>query len=115
MQEEIEHHFHYNGVKIIVYPNRFTKEGTYNYDIGLVKLDRSVVFATDVLPICLDGLVPGLNIPKKNYDKVFISGFGLTLYRKAGQLEKPECSTNQFLPRPFHTCKVHFLKSISKS
>ena len=90
-------------MKIIVYPRRLEKDENYNFDIGLVKLDRSVLFSPDMGPICLDGFLPKY---KPKNDAVYISGFGLTLYKRSKTSKKPECSTNQFLPRPYHTCKV---------
>ena len=70
----------------------------------LVRLDRYVKFTSAIAPICIDGLIPGYK-PRNN--AVFISGFGMTLYKKIGKANNmPECSTNSFLPRPYHTCKV---------
>ena len=34
---------------------------------------------------------------------VFISGFGVTFYKQNMSATVPECSTNHFLPRPFHS------------
>ena len=79
----------------------------YNYDIALVKVDRLVMFSTDIAPICLEGLVHSHTQDQAQSQRVFISGFGLTLYRdKEGGKRTPECSTNSFLPRPYHACKV---------
>ena len=103
LQSEIEHDLNFNGVQIKVYPRRLEKDENYNFDIGLVKLDRSVVFSSDMAPICLTGFLPEYG-PTSN--AVYISGFGLTLYKRLKKTKKPECSTNEFLPRPYHTCKV---------
>ena len=87
-----------------MHQKRLENDENFNFDIGLIKLDRYVHFASDVAPICLDGF---LDTYKKQSDSVFLSGFGLTIYRKSKKSRKPECSTNKFLPRPYHTCKVN--------
>ena len=60
------------------------KEENYNFDIGLVKLDRAVMFSPDMAPICLDGFLPEY---KPTDDAVFISGFGLTLYKRSKKIQ----------------------------
>ena len=102
-KEEIRENKNHFAKKIIVYPERLEKDENFNFDIGLVKLDRYVKFTADIAPICIEGMISGF---KPKSDAVFISGFGMTLYKKGKKAEMPECSTNQFLPRPFHTCKV---------
>ena len=109
LQEEIKDNFHYQAKKIIVYPKRLSDKENHNFDIGLLKLDRYVQFSLDVSPICMDGFLSDF---KPTDDAVYISGFGITLYKKGKKSSLPECSTNEFLPRPYHTCKVkHMHKS----
>ena len=35
-------------------------------------------------------------------------GFGITFYRKNRTHEVPECSTNHFLPRPYHSKNIYY-------
>ena len=50
-------------VDIKVHPRRIAAESSPNYDIGLIKLDRSVIFGPDLMPICIKvdrgGELPG--------------------------------------------------------
>ena len=89
------------GVKIIVPGKRLENNERHNYDIGLVQLDRAVMIGNDMSPICLDNTqtLDG-NVGE---DVVYISGFGITFYRENRTSSMPECSTNHFLPRPFHS------------
>ena len=90
----------YIGEEFIIHPDRLTTKDSQNYDIGLLRLDRNVIFDVDVSPICLGQ-------PYKDKEEagsstkpaVFISGFGLTLYKTDKTEDNPECSTNSYLPR----------------
>jgi len=53
----------------------------------------------DVSPLCLPGSLKFRDVSHKT---AYISGFGRNHYAIAGK--KAQCSTNLFLPRPFHTC-----------
>ena len=99
IQEEIKTHSNYLGVKIIVPGKRLENNERHNYDIGLVQLDRSVIIGSDMSPICLDNT----QTMEVGEDVVYISGFGITFYRENRTSTIPECSTNHFLPRPFHS------------
>ena len=114
------------GVEMVLHPERNMSK--HNYDIGLLKLDRWVSFDRDIGPICLDGFVETQQDEYKDggeeeneevdeeeekekevkrdekYPTAFISGFGLTLYRDSNVSAEPDCTTNHFLPRPFHPC-----------
>ena len=100
-QEEIKHHSNYLGVKIIVPGKRLENNEKHNYDIGLIQLDRPVIIGHDMSPICLDK-TPTLD-GNVGHEAVYISGFGITFYRENRSSTLPECSTNHFLPRPFHS------------
>ena len=92
---------HYLGEEFIIHPDRLNTKDSQNYDIGLLKLDRKVNFNMEMSPICL-GKPHQVKRNRRNHtntDKVFISGFGLTLYKKQKTNDDPECSTNKFLPR----------------
>ena len=97
------------AVQIKIYPERLKKAINFNYDIGLMKLDRPVLLGPTMAPICMEGFLPQLN---PTTDEAYISGFGLTIFKRLKENKKPECSTNEFLPQPYHTCEVKpFLKS----
>lgn len=122
-------------VTIKIHPQRLSdNRKSFNFDIGLVKLDRKVFFGPDLSPICLKvfflmkflvtellrgslPLPPWSSSQEKCSSPVMASPCtgdhrAYDLYtiepRKKGSKgkEKPQCSTNQFLPRPFHACKV---------
>ena len=63
----------YNVMEIFQHPNYNTK--TYDEDLGLLKLEETVLFSEYVMPICL---------PTKFYDanKAVVSGFGRLGYRR---------------------------------
>ena len=73
----------YVGEEFLIPPGRLTTEDSQNFDIGLIKLDRNVIFDRDISPICLGE--PYGDPREETASKkpaVFISGFGLTLYKK---------------------------------
>lgn len=109
---EIKQHLNYVGVKAIIPEEKLSLAGNHNYDIALLKLDRDVVFGLDMSPICLDSKSHGRALDdgspltsthNQEQNAVFISGFGITHYKKERSSNHPECSTNHFLPRPFHS------------
>ena len=109
---EIKQHLNYVGVMAIVPEEKLSLAGKHNYDIALLKLDRDVVFGLDMSPICLDSASLGqamddgsplTSTHNQDQNAVFISGFGITHYKKKKSAKHPECSTNHFLPRPFHS------------
>ena len=67
-------------IQIKLHPHRLDEGTSFNYDIGLIQLDRAVIFGADLSPICLTDLFQAEMEPHPSKD-VFISGFGLTLYR----------------------------------
>ena len=81
-------------VTIKIHPQRLSdNRKSFNFDIGLVKLDRKVFFGPDLSPICLKvffneipcdwtfkGLLATSTLEQQSRE-VFISGYGLTLYR----------------------------------
>ena len=105
-QNEVKNDLNYYAIQIQVYHRRLEKDENFNFDIGLVKLDRYVMFTPDVSPICMDGFLKDF---WPNSTSAYISGFGLTIYKKETNDKDPECSTNEFLPRPYHTCKVNII------
>ena len=106
MQDEIKKDLNFYAVQIKIYPRRLEKAINFNFDIGLMKLDRTVLLGPDMAPICMEGFLPQF---KPTTDAAYISGFGLTIFKRLKKTKKPECSTNEFLPRPFHTCEVKFV------
>ena len=109
---EIKQHLNYVGIKAIIPEEKLSLAGKHNYDIALLKLDRDVVFGLDMSPICLDSKSHGRALDdgspltsthNQEQNAVFISGFGITHYKKKKSSTHPECSTNHFLPRPFHS------------
>ena len=109
LQEEIKKDLNFYAVQIKIHPRRLKKAMNFNYDIGLMKLDRPVLLGPDIAPICMDGFLPQF---KPTTDAAYISGFGLTIFKRLKKTKKPECSTNEFLPRPFHTCEVRLFSQI---
>ena len=79
-----------------------------NYDIALLQLDREVLIGSDMSPVCLDQSLTKVgqeHEPDEN-PTVYISGFGITFYRNNRTAKVPECSTNHFLPRPYHSKNI---------
>ena len=90
----------YIGVEFIIHPDRLMTKDSQNYDIGLLKLDRKVIFDVDISPICLGSpYQDAMEAVSSIKPPVFISGFGLTLYKTDKNENNPECSTNSYLPR----------------
>ena len=111
-KSEILSEMSYIGEEFIIPTERLTTEDSQNFDIGLMKLDRTVIFDREISPICLGE--PYEDPSEETASKkpaVFISGFGLTLYKKNRTLKNPECSTNHHLPRPYHACKTKCYKT----
>ena len=108
---EIKQHLNYIGVMAIIPEEKLSLAGKHNYDIALLRLDRDGVFGLDMSPICLDSESLGVALDgfpltsthNQDENAVFISGFGITHYKKKNSYKHPECSTNHFLPRPFHS------------
>ena len=120
-KQEKKAHLSYEAVRIIIPTEKLKIQTKHNYDIALVELDREVHLSTEMGPICLDAgplsnpsnpldtptLLGSLAHQKAN--AAYISGFGITFYRNKAIKDKvPECSTNQFLPRPFHSKSSNF-------
>ena len=111
-KSEILSEMSYVGEEFVIPPGRLTTADSQNYDIGLIRLDRNVIFDRDLSPICLGEPYEDPSEEKASKKPaVFISGFGLTLYKNNRTMKNPECSTNQYLPRPYHACKTKCFKT----